>query len=374
MIFKKYGIKDDEDQEKVIYFLKEVYTKCQEVGLTSNQVFDYIGDILKFSTEISISEIPKFIKKRIEEKEKLESEVEQLSRKKNELTEIKEEVEQEIQGLKNNKETMTKTYKTFTITQFKLKQYGIQMEDIDMFVKSVAGMSKENYDYVQILTKLAEHEKLEKDLDYYREEITRMKNESAKLNQEIHDQKNNLNYYNLKLDFLNELEIRGFRIEELRTLINILNEIGMEYNQGFDEVKKKFFDDLKNYEEVIGSRIEIERLKKELKNLEFQILKERKKYDAYPDVLDSIVRLTGLGISEEDIVKIAKILSMNDYFLYNDKLEYKEDLIDDLQKYRDLKLAIKNLENIEENLKHKKKTQYKSTKKKPGTVYKTKRK
>lgn len=374
LMLKKYGIQDDENQERVTFFLKELYTKCVEVELKPQQVFDYIADILKFSTEISISEIPHFIKKRIEEKEKLESEVEQLSRKKNELTEIKEELEQEIQGLRNNKETMSKTYKTFTITQFKLKQYGIQMDDIDMFVKSVVGMSKENYDYIQILAKIAEHEKLEKDMDYYKEEITRMKNESTKLNQEIHDQKNNLNYYHIKIDFLKELEIRGFGINELRTLFNILNEIGMDYNQNFDEIRKKFFDDVKNYEEIIGSRIEIERLKKELKMLQIQTEKERQKYNMYPDVLDSIVRLTGSGISEEDIVKIAKILSMNDYFIYKDTLEYKEDLIDDLQKYRDLKLAIKNLEDLKRNLKSTKKTQnYKPLKKKLDKVYTTKR-
>ena len=29
----------------------------------------------------------------------------------------------------------------------------------------------------------------------------------------------------------------------------------------YDEIKKKFFDDVKNYEEVIGSRKEIDRLK-----------------------------------------------------------------------------------------------------------------
>ena len=69
MMLKKYGIQDDENQEKVTYFLKEIYTKCQEVGLTPQQVFDYISDILKFSSEISISQIPQFMKKRIEEKE-----------------------------------------------------------------------------------------------------------------------------------------------------------------------------------------------------------------------------------------------------------------------------------------------------------------
>ena len=82
------------------------------------------------------------------------------------------------------------------------------------------------------------------------------------MNQEIQDQKNNLNYFKIKVDILNELEIRGFGINEFRTLINMLNEIGLENNQDFDEIRKKFFDDVKNYEEVIGSRKEIDEVKK----------------------------------------------------------------------------------------------------------------
>ena len=66
---------------------------------------------------------------------------------------------------------MTQTYKMFTTAQSRLELFGIKMDDMDMFVKSVVGMSKENYDYIQILAKIAEHEKLEKDMDYYKEEI-----------------------------------------------------------------------------------------------------------------------------------------------------------------------------------------------------------
>ena len=68
MMLKKYGIKDDEDQENVTYFLKEIYTKCQEVGFTPQQVFDYISDILKFSSEIPISQIPHILKKKLRKK------------------------------------------------------------------------------------------------------------------------------------------------------------------------------------------------------------------------------------------------------------------------------------------------------------------
>ena len=86
------------------------------------QVFDYISDILKFSSEIPISANTQYMKKRIEEKEKLESEIQELSRKKDELTEIQEEKEQEIERLSKIKETMSKTYKTFTMAKFRVKK------------------------------------------------------------------------------------------------------------------------------------------------------------------------------------------------------------------------------------------------------------
>ena len=53
---------------------------------------------------------------------------------------------------------------------------------------------------------------------------------------------------------------------------------------------------------------------------------------------------------------------------------YKEDLINDLQKYGNLKLAIKNLEDREKDLKSKKKTQDKQIKKKPNNVSKSNKK
>ncbi len=364
MLLQKYDIKDDENQEKIPYFLKELYSKSQEVGLTPQQVFDYIGDILKFSSEISISQIPDYLKKKIEEKEKLERDIEELYKKRDELTELKEKTEQEIQGLKNNKETLSKTYNSFARAKSELYKYGIGMENMDHFVKCVVGISKEGYNHFHILAKIADYENLEKDLKNYKTDVELKKDELAKLTQEVNDQRNNLKLLKIKVDIFDELEMKGFGITELRTLINMLNEIGMEHHQTFDEIRKKYFDDVKNYDEVIGSRIEIENLKKELKNLEIQRMKERQKYNAYPDVVESIIRLTGSGISEEDIVNIDKILSMNDYFLYKDKLLYKDDLINDLQKYRNLKIAIKNLEDIQINLKSTKKTQNKLAKKK----------
>jgi hypothetical protein len=364
MIFKKYGITDDEDQEKVMYFLKEVYTKCQEVGLTPQQVFVYTSDILKFSSEISISQIPHYMKKRIEQKEQLESTLQNLFKKINELADLQMQTEQEIERLSKMKETMTKTYQTFARLNNKLKQYGIEMENIEQFVKCVVGISKENYNHVQILEKIADYETLEKNSRDYNEQVNRKKNELAKLNQDINLEQKQLNSFKIKLEMINELEMMGFGINEFQTLNNILNEIGGENKQSFDGIRKQFFDDVKNYEEVIGLRKEIDRLKYEVKNLEAQTMKEREKYNAYPTVIEGILRLAGSGINENDIIKIDKILSMTDYYTNKDKPLYKETLIDDLQKYGNLKLVIKYLKETEKDLKSKKRTRNKQMKKK----------
>ena len=372
MLLKKYEIEDDENEERVTYFLKEIYTKCQEVGLTPQKVFDYIGDILKFSSEISVSQIPKFLKQRIGEKEKLENKVQDLAKKRDELVEIIDKTKHEIQGLKSIKETMTKTYTNFTILKFKLRQHGIGMEDLDQFVKCVVGMSKEGHNAVQVLAKIENYENLEKNLTDYKEEVKRKKDELDKVNLEISAKEVSLSYFKVKIDIIDELERMGFGNKELRSLIKVLNEIGLENNLDFNEIRKQFFDDVKNYEEVIGSRKEIERLKTEVKNLEEKTVKEREKYIAYPSVIEGILRLAGSGIYEQDIIKIDKILSMTDYYSNKDKPLYKETLIDDLQKYGNLKLTIKNLQETVKDLKLKKRTGYKQIKKREiDTIKKT---
>ncbi len=141
----------------------------------------------------------------------------------------------------------------------------------------------------------------------------------------------------------------------MRILFNTLNEIGRENNKNLDEIKKEFFDDLKSYDEIIRSRKERDRLQSEVKNLEIQTIKEREKYNSYPQIIQSIDRLSNAGIYEDDILEIEKIISMTGIQLYKDKPIYKQNLMDDLRKYGNLKLAIKNLKDRIIYLKPKKK-------------------
>ena len=53
--------------------------------LTHQKVLMYINDILNFSNEISISQIPQFLKIKTKEKEELEISIQNLNEKVNEL-------------------------------------------------------------------------------------------------------------------------------------------------------------------------------------------------------------------------------------------------------------------------------------------------
>jgi hypothetical protein len=373
MIFKKYGIQEDQLEDGITYFLKEIYLKCQELNLTIQKVFMYIYDIVNFSNELPLSQIPQFFKEKKREKEELDISIQNLYQKINELEETQKEKRQEIQRLSEITKKLGSNYRLFTILKYRLNKYGISMENLDQFMNCVIGISKENYNVTKVLELIEDYDNLLNYTHLYKNEVEVKRNELNLLNQEINSRKGLLDSYRIKSDIAEDLERMGFGINELRVLYDTLMEIGRENkteNKTFEQIKKEFFDDLKSYDEILASRKEKDRLKNEIKNLENQLLKEKERYSSYPKVIESIERLSHAGISENDILTIDKIVSMsgtNHYRLrYKDKRRNKQNLIDDLQKYENLKLAIGNLESKRKKivLKTYKKTQSRKQKQK----------
>ena len=126
-ILKKYGIKEDEETDKVTFFLKEIYLKCQEANLSVQKVFLYINDMLNFSNEIFFSHIPQYLKEKTEEKERLEDSIQGLNQKIKNFGNLQKEKEQEIQRLSGIAKKLGKNYRLFTIAKYRLDQYGLSM-------------------------------------------------------------------------------------------------------------------------------------------------------------------------------------------------------------------------------------------------------
>ncbi|MGE3517297.1 MAG: hypothetical protein AB7H53_19350 [Hyphomicrobium sp.] len=141
----------------------------------------------------------------------------------------------------------------------------------------------------------------------------------------------------------------GFGINELRILYDTLMEIAIENNtenKTFENIKKEFFNDLKNYDEILRSRNEKDRLQKDIKNLEIKLEREKENNNAYPRAIESIQKLSIARIYVNDIIKIENIISKSGTSLYRNNIsKYKQILMDDLQKYGNLKLAIQKLED-----------------------------
>ena len=210
-------------------------------------------------------------------------------------------------------------------------------------------ISKENYDVAGILEKMRDYDNLLYYIDLYKNEANAKRQELNLLKQEITNSRRIVNSYRIKLELINDLERMGFGINGLRILYNTLMEIGYENNirnKTFGKIEKEFFDDLKNYGEVLSSRNEIERLQKEIKHLEIQIIKEKERYNSCPKVIDSLERLSNVGISENDIIAIDRIISMSGtiHQLNKDKAKPIQNIMSDLQRYGSLKLTIKNLQ------------------------------
>jgi hypothetical protein len=268
-------------------------------------------------------------------------------------------------------------YRLFSIAKYKLGQYEISMENLGQFVNCVVGIAKENYAVTKVLELIGDYENLLSYIQLYKKEVEAKKYELNQLNQEINYRKGVLDSYRIKLDVIEELERISFGINELRILYDTLMEIGRENinntnNKTFEQIKKEFFDDLTSYDEILRSRKEKDRLQNEIKNLEMQLIKEKERYNTYPKVIESIERLSNAGIYEKDILAIDKIVSMAgiSHNLYKDKRRYNQTLIDDLQKYGNLKLAIKKLKERKIVKPKKKKTRYKTRSKKSSSSIK----
>jgi hypothetical protein len=309
----------------------------------------YIYDIINFSNKISISQIPQFLKEKREEKEELEASIQNFNQKIDNLENIEKEKKQEIQRLSGIAKKLTSHYRLFSIVKYKLDQYGISMENLDQFVDCVKGIANENYDVTNVLAKIGDYDNLLYYIDLYKKEAEAKRNTLSQLNQEINYSKGLVDSYRIKLNVIEKLERMGFGINELRMLYDTLMEIGREKNidnKSFEQIKKEFFDDLKNYDEILGSRNEKVRLQNEIKHLEMQLIKEKERYNSYPKVIESLEKLSNARIHENDIIKIENIISMAGTSLYKNKSGLnKQNLMDDLQKYGNLKLAIKNLQD-----------------------------
>ena len=113
-----------------------------------------------------------------------------------------------------------------------------------------------------------------------------------------------------------ELERVGFNIERLSLLRDALREIGAKHGLKSTEATSKFFDDLKDYESVLGAELQLKGLETQIetKKLEaenWQVKEEalKRKHNDLKEAIDAVRVLRAKGIKPSQIITWHQILS-----------------------------------------------------------------
>jgi len=136
------------------------------------------------------------------------------------------------------------------------------------------------------------------------------------------------------LEHAGELGKLSFDIERLRQLKDALTEIGAKHGLKGKEAVSKFFNDLKDYEGVLGAELQLKGLQTQIetKTLEaenWQAKEEtlRRKHDDLKEAIGAVDALLKRGIKAEQIVSWNGIIS---------KLGGPEELQDKLEQYKSM--------------------------------------
>jgi two-component SAPR family response regulator len=112
--------------------MSDVYNRCCNIlGLTPERIASYITSLLEFSSTVPFSQIPNYIQQKIQEKEKVNQEIQKLEEKIGLLQKQKSESEHLCSSaLEDNRITKEELKWYSDIKEELEKKYGIPVDDI----------------------------------------------------------------------------------------------------------------------------------------------------------------------------------------------------------------------------------------------------
>jgi DNA repair exonuclease SbcCD ATPase subunit len=159
-IMKNIGVHEQEFES----FISQIYDNCKKLNLSPDKIADYIDELLKFSRDIQLSQIPEYIKQRINEKNTWEKQIERLQEKIKPLQEERLVAEELREASLVNERMTSSEIKWYSDLKTELKKYRIPIEDVPLFAKAVHGIRQYDYDVDKIIVEFS-------DLDFLKSQI-----------------------------------------------------------------------------------------------------------------------------------------------------------------------------------------------------------
>jgi cell division protein FtsB len=316
-------IKSGVDEEEFESFISDIYDKCKRLDLQPDKIAYYIGELLTFSKDISLSQIPDYIKQKTNEKGKLEKDIEELQDR---IEQLKEEklVAEQLRNVSLEDQRMTESeLKWYSDLKIELKsKYEIPIENVSLFAKAINGLGQYGYDVDKIIA-------------------------------EFSDLEQTINAHHQTLVVYYELEQMSFGLKELKLFRHTVVEIAKANNISSKEALQKFIKDVEEqYDDKLGFESKLAKLRSDFVNINDELAISRSKLLVQPLVGPVLQRLIENGVKEQDIIELASIFETYGGSRPGNNPIDKQTLITELAKYDSFKAMIQPLEQKYNELKN----------------------
>jgi predicted nucleic acid-binding Zn-ribbon protein len=354
-IMIKLGI----DEEKFESFISDIYEKCKKLDLQPDNIAYYIDELLRFSKDISVSQIPDYIKQKTDYKNKLEKKIEGIEDRIKQLEQEKSDAEELLTAALENEKMTTSELKWNSHLKIELKKYGIPIEDVRSFAKAIHGLRQYGYDVDKIIAEFSDLENLKNQFQLARDSIPALEKKFENLNGECILLDQTIASHRQTLAVYYELEQMSFGLKELKLLRHTVVEIAKANNLSSKEALQKFIKDVEEqYDDKLGFESKLDKLRSDIVNINDELAISRSKLLVQPLVGHALQRLFENGIKEQDIIELASIFetyggssSSSSSSRAINPID-KQSLITELAKYGSIKAMIQPLEQKYNELKN----------------------
>jgi hypothetical protein len=333
-IMLKMGVKEDSFES----FIGDIYNRCNNLGLTPENISLYIQDLLEFSKTIPFSQITEYITKKVDEKKKLEEQIEQVRNEKEILDEEKSDIEFYRDKALQDQEITYSDLKWYSKLKEELLKYGIPIEDILQFSKIVDGIRQYGYDVGKVVNAFSDVESLIVSRNHLQESVQSLGTKVNDLNKQCYSLELRASFHSQAIDAYENLQVLGFGLKELSFLRNTITEIADANDIPASEAVKKFYKDIEEqYDSKLGFESKVEILRDEVNKLNQQ-----------QSIGPALAKLVQSGVKEQDIINVAAIFES--YSAASVSGGNRRSLIAELEKCGGLKSAIGELTQQAEKL------------------------
>jgi hypothetical protein len=308
MLIAKLGVKEEEFES----FILDVYKRCIDLGLSSENVALHIKDLLEFSKTngnnnntnnnnnnnivVPLSQISDFIQQKTDEKKKLEEKIQVLNSQINILIEEKSNSEHRRESALREEHMTAADLKWHSDLKIELSQYRVPIYDIPKFAKLFHGISQMGYDKDKVIQEFSDLESARNDYLFYQTSIPSLKMKYNGLEKEHSILEQSVNAYKLTLSLYDELQRMGLGLRELKQLRNTILEISDANNIPGEDAVKRFFKEIEeHYDDILGLESRKHKLQEQVKDLDQQKFKLSAYLNAFPKLGAPIAKLLGIS-------------------------------------------------------------------------------